>query len=400
MGMASIYGGAVLADLYLAQMAPMADTLAQRARSTAQSAAKSGRAYDARPLAAVVSDLKTAGQNAWPMISPSNFVEYNPGKSQPGVEINRQTILPMGSLSRVENVYCNEGGQWLVYGSDRYGFQNPDSLWSQGSAQVALLGDSFAQGACVPVDNNIAAHLRTGYGPVVNLGIGGSGQLLQYAAAREYLPLLKPRHVIWLFFEGNDLTLNLPVETQHPILRKYLDDGKFTQNLRQIQPEIDAALKAFATDMQEQHKATVTKPRQRLPLSTSLRQVTLRDRLGLTSCPSKNQDFATLSRIFRAGRELVESWGGTLTVVYLPYWGNNCDMFDGNPDHNWIHGGVIKAIADAGVNDVIDLMPLFTGSPRIGDYFQYPGSHYNEAGYRRVADEIITHLKAAGAPRP
>ena len=49
---------------------------------------------------------------------------------------------------------------------------------------------------------------------MINLGVGGFGPLLELAALTEYLTPLKPPVVLWVFFEGNDLTDDLPSENR------------------------------------------------------------------------------------------------------------------------------------------------------------------------------------------
>jgi hypothetical protein len=76
---------------------------------------------------------------------------------------------------------------------------------------------------------------------VLNLSIGGNGPLLEYATLREYLKFVNIKNVVWLFYEGNDLT-DLEKENNSPLLKKYLDDSQFSQNLYNLQIKNDAIL--------------------------------------------------------------------------------------------------------------------------------------------------------------
>ncbi len=66
-------------------------------------------------------------------------------------------------------------------------------------------------------------------GPTANYEMNGTSALAQLAIYREYVKPLRPRHIIWFFYEGNDLTDYL-AERARPLLRAYLDPGH-VQNL-------------------------------------------------------------------------------------------------------------------------------------------------------------------------
>ena len=76
---------------------------------------------------------------------------------------------------------------------------------------------------------------------VLNLGFGGTGPLIQYAVLREYLNLVNTKRVIWIYYEENDLQ-DLIRELTSPILKNYLENKNFSQNLPFKQEEIDNKL--------------------------------------------------------------------------------------------------------------------------------------------------------------
>ena len=45
---------------------------------------------------------------------------------------------------------CNQSGQFVTYESDEHGFRNPLGIWDSTRAHLAVVGESFAQGYCVP----------------------------------------------------------------------------------------------------------------------------------------------------------------------------------------------------------------------------------------------------------
>ena len=148
------------------------------------------------------------------------------------------SILPLSGISKSKTILCNEHGYQTLYDSDRYGFNNPDTEWDK-STEFLLIGDSFTQGTCVNRENSIAGILRkiSNNSGVITLGYMANGPLIEYATLREYLDLIKPKNIIWLYYE-NDFW-DLQFELQNEILINYLKDLNFTQNLSNKQKEID-----------------------------------------------------------------------------------------------------------------------------------------------------------------
>ena len=108
---------------------------------------------------------------------------------------------------------------------------------------IAAVGDSFTVGACVPSDKNFVAVIREHYPDTLNLGMLGEGPLTMLAALKEYLPFLKPKVVLWFFFEENDF-VELLQESKTPLLTNYLKDD-FNQDLFNRQADIDQALSIY-----------------------------------------------------------------------------------------------------------------------------------------------------------
>jgi hypothetical protein len=92
--------------------------------------------------------------------------------------------------------------QWDVR-YDRNGFRNDLDL---NSAEMVVLGDSFVESMTTPTSQlvtSVLAHLRGNV--VANLGQYGYGPLEELAVLRRYGLPLRPRTVVWMFYEGNDL---------------------------------------------------------------------------------------------------------------------------------------------------------------------------------------------------
>jgi hypothetical protein len=150
----------------------------------------------------------------------------------------KHAVFPLGGISNAHLVLCNEEGPWVSFKSDRYGYNNDDSVYedNSGGDRIVLLGDSFTQGYCVERKDSVAGQLIARGHNIINLGTGGNGPLIELAVLKEYGVHLKPKYIFWIFnkFDHLDLTL----EYKNKFLINYLDD-KFSQNLISRQQEID-----------------------------------------------------------------------------------------------------------------------------------------------------------------
>src|SRR5207247_577135 len=95
----------------------------------------------------------------------------------------------------------------------------------------------------VPSEKNFVALIRNRYPATLNLGETGNGPLTELATLKEYLPGLKPKIVLWCYFEGNDLA-DLKGEHANALLMSYLN-GNYSQGLLREQANIDQALTIY-----------------------------------------------------------------------------------------------------------------------------------------------------------
>lgn len=86
---------------------------------------------------------------------------------------------------------------------DHNGFRNETDLKS---ADIVVIGDSFVENMTTPTPQLMTSLLANLQGRVVaNLGQYGYGPLEEKAVLRRYGLPLRPRTVVWMFYEGNDL---------------------------------------------------------------------------------------------------------------------------------------------------------------------------------------------------
>lgn len=348
---------------------------------------------DSRTKVQVVADLRKAGVDAYPVMRAKTLLLAGKDGSLDSV---LGDFLPLASLPDRIVVSCNEGGSWLAYRSDRHGFHNPPEAWEGGPPTLALVGDSFAHGSCVASEANMAAHLRRSFGRVVNLGVSGFGPLSTLAAVKEYLEPVKPPLVVWAFFEGNDLTEDLPFELRSPLLTAYLKDEAFSQNLIGRSGEVESRMKGYLDRELKAAMARFDDPWERV--TDFLQLYHLRERLGLSALSMglggadldvRIADFAAV--LGRADR-LVRSWGGRLVLAYLPesarYFGSGAQ----GRDRKRIRAGVGRIVERLGI-PLVDLAEAFAATPDPGGLYVYPGSHFNEEGYRLAAEAVAARLE-------
>lgn len=187
---------------------------------------KSGKKYDTRRPFEIFKDLKKNNKDISYAVTPTYFSK------------KRFELFPLSGVSRRHTILCNENGFYAIFKSDRYGFNNPDSEWDKDRVEYLILGDSFGIGSCVNRPDDIGSLLRSlSKKSVLNLSYSGSGPLLQYIALREYMNK-NINKVIWLYYEGNDLS-NLDFELNEEELKSYLSDLNYSQNLKEKQQKID-----------------------------------------------------------------------------------------------------------------------------------------------------------------
>jgi hypothetical protein len=179
---------------------------------------------------------------SYPYLQPDIFTD----SGRTGLPIAPdKTVIPLAGIAAEMTVLCNETGH-IAYRSDSLGYRNPGDAWKPDGSNIAIVGDSFAQGFCRPEGETIAAQLRKGGYPAVTTGLAGAGPLTELGIIREYLAPYRPRIVYWLFYEGNDV-VDLTSERK-TILGRYVEPG-FTQNLLSNRSRDQFAMRAFADSL-------------------------------------------------------------------------------------------------------------------------------------------------------
>ena len=339
------------------------------------------KAYDKRTKLQIYQDLKKEDPNIVLRIHPSTFV----------LDKNLN-YFPLIGLPNRKTIQCNENGYYSIYQSDRYGFNTPDKEWDKDKIEFLLVGDSFTNGSCVNEPDTFSGNLRklnNNENGILNLGQSGSGPLMQYATLREYLPTKKVKRVLWMYFEGNDVT-DLMGELGNQILVNYLKDKNFKQNLILRKQELQKLLlnKLKQTEEHERLKQERLKTHniKKFLKLKSIRSFTL-EIFFPTPIPQKE-----FKNILKLSNEFTKQNNSKLYFVYLPV--NSRYIGKKNHDNLFNYKRITKMVNSLEI-PIIDINkelfekhkdPLSLFALRIG-------SHYSEKGYQLVAKTIFDNIK-------
>ena len=345
-------------SLYLLEIGCFAvfeDQLPQRNRFAA--ARRAGVDFDKRSKREVLLDLRASGVDAYPTFHPSMLVESDglPGKSG--------QLYPLAGVSGARTVFMNEGGVYTIYESDERGFNNPPGIWAGRAIAVALIGDSYVQGAAVRRDESLAGRLRG----------------------------LRPRVVFWAYHEHTDIP-DLISESQSNFLLQYTN-RTFVQKLDQRQEEIDEAIRANMAAYEAQRMRRIVRDRIKL--------YSVRSGLGwshLLAEPLPSSPPALMRTILKEAHETVERWGGKIYFVYLPDW----NRYANNVEHDQFafRAEILEMVGAAGI-PVIDVHTrIFArhADPLSLFPFRIYG-HYTAEGYALIADLLAATLIAEGVEK-
>jgi hypothetical protein len=359
--------------------------------------------YDRRPLVQVALDLRGQGKDAYPAFVAQGWMDAP-------LLVEDDPVVPLSGVAHAITVVCNESGTYLTYRSDRFGFNNADQVWAMDRPDLLLVGDSFTEGACVPLQNSLASMIRARYPRTVNIGYGSNGPLTELAGLKEYGAALRPKHVLWFFYGFNDLPFDLSKELHSDIMTTYLDDPAFRQDLWVRSGDIEGAMRSRADITLERLARLGLKGPGPSVVDRVIDVLTLkelRSRLGFRlDRPRKDvalnrweaqPEWDVFGGIIAEANETVDGWGGTLHLVYLP--GRDSFAKGIKPPY---HEELLELAMSLDI-PLIDVYPAFATAPDPVSLFppKVPGSpwwldlHYDEAGHRLAGETVLASLDAS-----
>jgi hypothetical protein len=411
----SMYGAEVFLTFWSSAVSPPRPLMApstvrnQREKDAVVELVKqSGVEFDTRSKLEFITDLRRQGIDAVTNVFPRNLLKEHEGALlRSAIRIHGTEVLPLAGISNKLTVLCNETGTYTTYQSDEHGFHNPLGIWKIDHIDVAVVGDSFAHGACVPSDRNFVALIRKHYPATLNLGIAGNGPLLELASLKEYLPRFTPKVVLWFYFEENDLG-ELKNEMNSPLLLSYAK-GAFKQHLFERQSDIDKALKDYVQEEERLELKKKESENQKRSLidfylvENIIKLSTLRQKIGLVYGQADLDigsrvgvvELDLLREILSQAKASTQAWNGKLYFVYLPEWNRY-----GGPQLASKNREPVLRLAQSLDIPVIDLHPAFQAHGDPLSLFPFRRFfHYNEQGHRLVAETVLRSLSTtSGLP--
>ena len=364
-------------------------------------AKQTGIPLDTRTKMEALDDLKDSGVKSFPNVFPQYLHKSN------GLISKKGMIYPLGTISNSMTIFHNEGGYYPVIEMDEHGFNNPKGLYIENKVDIVLTGDSYTEGYSVRSNESIAAVLRKLDFNVISIGKAANGPLIELAALKEYAELLKPKIVLWLYFV-NDLG-NLNEEMKSSILKKYLNEDDYSQNLVSRQKEIDDVLINYAQEewekqrKVEEEEAEADETLLEYPAIKIIKLYNIRNIIKLKpkdylnpnpNSNSKHKSTFTYLSIFRdilqKSKQMVSGWGGKMYFVYLPSF----ERYSIGIEHKY-RELVLHTVSELDI-PIIDIhTEVFV--PHTDPLSLFPfrqDAHYNADGYRLVAESISKRLKA------
>jgi lysophospholipase L1-like esterase len=329
---------------------------------------QTGNKWDKRSRLEIYNDLKKINNEIVVSVTPKDYTHKD------------YSFTYLSGISNAKTIFCNENGYYSIYQSDRYGFNNPDNEWDKKEIEYFLVGDSFTHGSCVNRPNDISSVLRNlSNKSVLNLGMSGTGPLIEYATLREYLNK-NAKKILWIYYEGNDLA-GIESEKKNNTLINYLKDLNFTQNLKLKQNEIDILARKLIEKQKEREKE-----KNIIKLIRFIKISNTRYLILPSPAPAPLLEF---KKILRLAKELTNKNNSKLYFVYLPEYSRYIINYD-NTNYN----SVKNIITELKIPFIDVHKEVFEKEQNPLKLFPFePYGHYNVDGYKKVAETIYKLTK-------
>jgi len=354
--------------------------------------------FDVRSQEQVYVDLKSKNESIKPgFLYAKHFSDLKIFKE---AKKNNEIIPFRGPINSL-TVSCAEDLQYKLIKNDKYGFKNNNIIYEK-KIQNFLLGDSYAEGLCENNKNDIAGHLNEKKNYTINFGVTGTGPLISLAILREFGNYFKPKNVIYLYFEGNDLD-ELNYEKEDTILIKYLNDN-FNQDYFNKYDDIKSFL---IKAEQETEKIIYSKSKYTFSPNKKnkfdILKAHLKDILEINNLRNifkykilkKQEEFYDLNLLYKTVEKMnddTKKWNGNYTFVYVPTWSRYFTKFTKYDAKIDLKKEIINNLNSKNIK-VLDLTDYFNEIDNIEQYYPLGFlGHFNSKGYKKIAEIIEKSL--------
>ena len=302
-----------------------------------------------------------------------------------GIERPEDAILE--GVPNATVLLCAANGAPVTYVADRYGFRNPPTIY-ENDIDLMVLGDSFAEGICLPDGQDVVSRIRAEEPATMNTGSRGAGPPLEIAILRRWGPRFTPDQVVMMFFEGNDWQ-NMDRQAPAPYLASALD-----ASVPVGRPEAVAERHVKSADIIDswwdasaQSVDGFLSRRSWVRNLVALQQTALVLGLHYPKASAENPEY---THMLSLARDLVAGWGGELFVVYVPQVDRFVGILPSSAAFDDLRNHVHKATDEADV-PIIDLTPVFMAHPAPRTLYA-PDAHFSALGAQVAADQILKRL--------
>jgi len=282
---------------------------------------------------------------------------------------------------------------------DQHGFRNQTDLRS---ADIAVIGDSFVEGWTVLDTQLTTSLLAQLQGKVVaNLGQSTYGPLQELIVLKRYGLPLRPRLVLWMFFEGNDLgdviSYRREVRNQENFWRAFVRRSFTRSAAYEVKRILSRRVKPPGV--------------QRSGLLPMLNGQTRTVYFIYRSGPYTKDDLSALDETaltLTTAHQLCAAQGAHLLFVFIPekfrVFQSFCQFSQESECRNWVLNDMPERLRSAlgSVSSEIgylDLTPSLVDSVKKGALPYYPDDeHWSPEGHQIAAEAINNYLSSTAGP--
>lgn len=311
----------------------------------------------------------------------------------PAVLNEIDSLYPLSGVSNINTIFCNEVGEWKIYKSDKYGFNNKNINYEK-DIEILIIGDSFAEGSCVNYENSFQGNFSKKGFNSISLGKGGNDTLLSFATLKEYIENFKPKKVIWFHYVNDveDISFIIKNKNKKKFIFKYLENDDFSQNLILRQNEIDK----FLINSIEKNKRNLDRKfliRKSFRYSELKRILTFYNirQLIFTKFKSNNsykyrEELKLFEKAIVKSVNITKKFNSEFIFVYIP-WQNNYTI---NKEHS-LKKEVFKILDTKKIN-YIDVDKIFKKNKNPSNFYNRNQVHFNETGFKEISNYIINNF--------
>ena len=334
-----------------------------------------------KSIAETRESLESKGRRALPIVCPAMLLARGTQALDIG---DGQSLFPLGGLRNNTLVSFVEDEIDLRV-TDRFGFQNPDSVWDQ-PADIVIVGDSYATGAGVKAGYGFTDRIRAAFPATVNVGCGGNGPLIELATLAEYGMRTNPHLILWFFFD-NDIPKNIRKEQESSILMSYLDGT--TQSLASNQEALDNALLAYLKQLPTSKPTSADSSSfwREMSLKRVFKLVYLRTALVSSFGPFETIDLVLFGKVLGKASELAKESGAKLFFVPLPGQTRYLNPL-ARAGHMGASAQLLTVVGSLGI-PIIKITDAFDAHSNPESLFY---GHYTEEGYALVSKTVLDHI--------